>query len=220
MTVLRFLFGGALCLILGCSSLPPAGVENGQYINPKYQIAFEVPPSPPWYQSKELPDRYVPRSTSWICRLGSFNDILFVNDIKNGAIAVELDKTWHDLGIIPPQKINLIIEKETIEYRKSMRSAPFISRYDYKITAPYVSIIPLPLLTENFVLKNHQTKYRCEIRTYVYTINEDDTCRLRFYLWSAPKSYEQNKTAFDNLIKTLRRTSPQDLVLLSNKVLP
>jgi hypothetical protein len=204
---LKIFLGLALLLTVGCRSCPPPKIEDGKFIHPKRQISFDVPPSPPWFQSKELPDRFSPRNQNWVCTLGAFSDVIFVNDARNGAIAVEASKTWQDLGVIPPQKIEEVIKKG-IERSRAANKAPFISDYNFKITAPYVCDIPLPLMYETFTLKSPGTAYRCEIRTYVYTINKDDTCFLHFTLWSAPTTYAQNRLVLDALVKTLQRTSP------------
>ena len=206
MASLKMFLGFVLCLTVGCNSLPPPRIEEGRYIHPKHQISFEAPPAP-WFQSEDLPDRFIPKSDSWRCTLGVFNDVLFVNDARNGAIAVEATKTWRDLGVIPPQRIEAIFS-EAIKEGLGVRKAPFISDYNFKITAPYVCDIPLPLIYEDFTMKSQRVVYRCEIRTYVYTINEDDTCFLHLTLWSAPATYAQNRIALDNLAKTLQRTPP------------
>lgn len=207
MTGLRIFLGFSLLLSAACSSYPPPKIENGKYISPKRQISFDVPPSPPWFQSKDLPERFRPKSQTWVCTLGAFSDVIFVNDARNGAIAVEVTKTWQDLGVLPPQKIEDVIKKE-IENGHGAKTAPFVSNYDFKITAPYVCETPQPLLYEQFTMKSQGIPYKCEMRTYVYTINKDDTCFLRFILWSAPSTYTQNKTVLDTLVKTLQRTLP------------
>ncbi len=207
MTGLKMFLGFILLLTVGCRSCPPPKIEDGKYIFPKRQISFDVPPSPPWFQSKELPDRFNPKSQAWICTLGVFSDIIFVNDARNGAIAAEVQKTWQDIGIIPPQKTEAVIREELAK-NNGARSAPFVSDYDFKITVPYVCETPLPILHETFTIKSQGTTYRCEIRTYIYTIDKDDTCFLRFFLWSAPATYAQNKAALDDLVKTLQRTPP------------
>jgi hypothetical protein len=207
MTGLKILLGFALCLSTGCSSFHRPTIESGRCTCPKSQVSFDVPPSPPWFQSKDLPDRFIPKSQTWVCTLGVFSDIIFVNDARNGAIAVEASKIWQDLGVLPPQKIEQHIKKE-LEKGYGAQKAPFVSNYDFKITAPYVCDMPLPLTYETFTIRSQNTSYRCEIRTYVYTINKDDTCFLRFFLWSAPSTYAQNKAALDGLVKSLQRTSP------------
>ena len=209
MTISKLFLGlGFLGLTLGCSSLPPPGVDNGRYIHPEYQISFEAPPAPPWFQSKDLPSRFVPKSQTWVCTMGAFSDSIFVNDARNGAIAVDATKTWQDLGVIPPQRIEAVIRKE-MEKGAGIKAAPFVSNYEFKITAPYVCDIPLPLIRETFTIKNQGLPYRCEVRTYVYTVNKDDTRFLHFTLWSAPNTYKENQAALDHIVKTIQRI-PQE----------
>lgn len=204
MTTLKIFFGLSILLEVGCSTLPPPGIEAGRYKHPKYQISFEALPSPPWYQSKDLPCRFTPRSPTWVCTMGAFSDSIFVNNARNGAIAIETRKTRQNLGVVPPQRIEAVLKKQQ-EKGGGIKSAPFASNYNFKISAPYVCDTPLPLTHETFTMKSQGLNYRCEVRTYVYTINEDDTRYIYFFLWSAPNTYKENKAVFNRLLETLER---------------
>ncbi len=206
MTALKTILSLSLLLLsAGCSTYPPPKIENEKFIDSRHQISFDVPPPPLWYVSKHLPDRFIPSGQFWTSTMGAFCDIIFVSDRRNGAIALEIKKSREDAGAKPPQRIEAEF-REAFEKRGGASSAPFVSNYKLEITAPYICNTPLHLTHETFRMKNGNMSYQCEIRIYMYTINQNDTCGLKFFLWSAPKTYKENRAVLDSLVKSLERT--------------
>lgn len=210
MTGLKSLFIFGLLLLVGCNTCQLPESKDGKYILSTYQVSFDAPSSLLWYPSRDIPSRFVPKSHDWVCMIGAFSDLIFVNDRRNGVIAIEIRRVREDFGLKPPQRIEYLLQKARTRHYAEIKTTPFISNYKSEITAPYVCNTPLPLAHETFDIKNGSTKYRCETEAYAYTIDEDDTCLLWFYFWSAPATYEENRAALDNLLKSLERVYPPE----------
>ncbi|MFA5688232.1 MAG: hypothetical protein WC959_03680 [Kiritimatiellales bacterium] len=194
---------GALCLT-GCKSYPPE-INNGRFVYPKYQISFAVPPPDLWQSSKKLPDRFIPKVDERRSMIGAFNKAVFLNDKQDSAIALEVSKMFINAAKLPPQQIKVQLEKSFLSFVKNMETSLFFSDYKYDFSVPYINKTPLLLSTETFNMNSCGKTYRCEIHTYIYIINDDDTCKLRFILWSAPETYSKNKAVLNQLLGTLRR---------------
>ena len=192
--------------LTGCRSYPPE-INEGRVVYPKYQISFETPPADSWHLSKRLPPRIIPRSDDYRSAVGAFSKIIFVNDEQDGVIALEVSKSFINAAKQPRQNIKNYLDTGFSDRAESIKTSVFFSDYRYDFSVPHIDKTPALISREKFNMTSYGKTYNCEINSYVYTINDDDTCVLRFIFWSAADTYFPNKATLYKLLKTLKRES-------------
>lgn len=182
----------------GCATHPPARIENGLYINPKYAFSIRVPEgwqqtekTPPWMNKGMPPDKRAKIR------------IMFFNKGTNGIIFVASKKTFvsfdsvsrHGDRVYEDMKSKFQKEKERQE------KLPYVKYYSYEFSYIREWSEEVLLETEMFVMKG-------KARGFLYGCHQDDSCIVSVNLVSEVKTFDQNYEVFEKVVKSLRTGFP------------
>ncbi len=182
-----------ICLISACSTLPPPYIDNGVYINPKYEYSIKIPQG--WIQDNKA---------KILKALEGKSKVAFLNKQTKGSIAIIIDKKFPSLRYLSNDKIEEIkegFEKGFKPGLEEIKKLPNFINISYEIYSFSYCIEPCLFLSmemefEEIKVKNHGFNYSCQ---------NDDTCTLSIFLYSSSDTYEENKETFKDMLKSLEK---------------
>ncbi len=191
-------------LLSSCATGPPARIEEGKYINPRFEYAIQTPIG--WQVSKRIPDWL---KSSLPFEVKRIIKVIFLNNDTNGMIAVCSDKTIIDLSRIDSKKLKNAFVKRFEKQKEVNKKNPYIKEYEYEIhdsgfwsNAWYE---PQHVVTQKIFSQTEFQKIKAESRSYLYSCRTDDTCEMEIFLVSDVKTFDQNYPVFEAVINSMKR---------------
>ena len=187
-----------LLFFSACSTTPPPRVENGRYINPKYEFAIDVPEG--WVAKDEYPKsfkKYVPYENR------RYTNILFFNNKTNGMIVIQSTKTFisYDIySMFPDAAMEGLVE--TCEKRKKeVMSHKYSDCFEYEIFS-------IDYWVERINFKAGIQHNKMLNTCYFYGCHEDDTCLVIVTLMSDVKTFNENLVTYNQILHSLEKGIP------------
>ncbi len=203
-----------LVCLSGCVTYPPAKIENGQYIHPKYEISMitpknwiEVEETPVWFRKDKTPKLNV-RGTANVDPIAYyilFKQIMFLDKENIGIITIKIYKSIIDYSKLPKQKIQEMALKSYEKEKSFFDRNKYISDYSSNINAVYCSETPSLLAERRFHEENDTRKIQYILRNYIYTYKEDDTCTIELILMSDATTLEKNLKVYNTVSESIKR---------------
>ena len=181
-------------LLVGCATLPPPRIENGKYINPKFEFAIDIPEG--WKQVDKPPlwfkSALSQAQKAKLC-------IMFFNNKTNGMIAIYRDKT-----MVPYQMFYGFSGKMCEKYRKYLEREkkkclkdPYVKRYSYKVDR-------FDQWSVEIDYENEIQKLKAISNGFMYKCQKDDTCSVIVELVSDVKTFDENESVYLKMIDSLQ----------------
>lgn len=187
-----------VCFLASCASVPPPRVENGLYINPKFQYSIKLPQG--WVQKEDIPD-WLKKDVS--SDLRDKIQIVFFNNETNGAIIIANDKTFIDLQSCSKKQISNAIEKALKREVDNVRSKPYVEKINYTVYEPSSLNTPNLISVTEGTVATEFMKVALENNSFIYMCDDDDTCVFSIILISLSRTFEENKKVFKEIIDSL-----------------
>ena len=190
--------------LFNCATGPPARIEDGRYINPKFEYSIQTPIG--WQVSEKLP--------KWLKNEMPFNAhrlirVVFLNNDINGIIGISSEKTVFDLSVLDSKQLKDVFVKKCKKQKEVSEKNPYIKEYDYEIhdsgfwsNAWYE---PQHIVTHKFCIQTEFQKIKGESRSYLYNCRTDDTCSMEIFLVSDVKTFDENYPVFEAVINSRER---------------
>lgn len=189
-----------VCFFTSCATIPPPRIENGLYINPKYEYSIKLPEN--WTQKEEIPD-WLNNNVSSDTK--NMIKIIFFNNDTNGMIIIANDDTIVDLQGINGKQLGNIFEKSLSREAEKIRKKPYVKNVSYTVYEPASIITPSLVSTTEAFIETEFAKMVIENNGYLYVCQEDDTCMLSISLISLSRTFDENKKVFEEVIKSLEK---------------
>jgi hypothetical protein len=203
----KFIFTTLLILIflVGCATYPPARIENGRYLNPRYRYSIEIPEG--WTPIEEIPD-VMRRIIPYKQRKG-INIILF-NKENGGAILIATEKFEFSIS---HSELYLFQKEFQKEFEKRIekeikgpdKTAEIKNSYYYGVDKDY-SCDFCEILHFSFIIESEFAKNKMEGRIYINISNEPNNL-IFFGLVANLRAFNESYSIFNKVTNSLRKFS-------------
>jgi len=191
----------SLVWLWACSSYPPAGFENGRYVNPAYHFSLQIPEG--WRQISEMPE-WVQKYA--LLRENRHNQLMLNSADSHGFIVVQGIKSRLDLADMPSSEIQASFVKILSERAKAAKGHARIQDYGYTIEQNAFDGDPRPLFREQWTLRHGYMQHRACSSTFLYGCHRSETCKVRLILVSDRKFFDRNYRGYTELLDSLDKT--------------
>lgn len=190
----------ASLFIISCATYPPPRVENGLYINPKYEFSVKIPEG--WTQTQEIP-KWMGRQAATFA--GPRSVIAFFNKETKAAIQLSCNHSSLSMKVMDyKNSFRKNTEERFDKLKKDSSKNPYIKNLTYRLYWFTDTGQPSRFGEISALYDTEVESKKMYAEGFIFGCHKDDTCVVSVVMVSEAETFDKNMRVFTQVVDSLR----------------